>query len=287
MTLLTKFLRAYFKTGWRGSFRLTDILSKRFESLQSILIETESGSIFGDLRISSCRGLLAYPKSTSGEDLVMRKFVKRGDIVFDVGAHLGFYTVLLSELVGESGEVYAVEPNRELLNCLTKTVHLRSNIKLFPVALSKNSGKVKLYVPEDYSMASLHNWTEGIAGEVHEVDCKAQKLDDLIKEEKIPHPNFIKCDVEGAELSVFGGAIETLNCVDAPVLLFEINSSAAKAFNKTSDCYFEFLSNLEKPGYNFFEVLPDRLKEVESTSLNYANILAIPTSKLNSCKEIS
>lgn len=279
MFLLIKFLKIYYKTGWRGSFRLTDILAKRIKSLQCISIETDSGIVYADLRISTSRGLLARPESTSGEDIVMRNLVKRGDTVFDIGAHLGLYTILLSNLVGENGKVFAFEPNSELLPSLMLTVRSLNNVELLSIALSDNKGNIKLFVPEDASMASLNNWTNGIAGNVHQVNCEMRKLDDLVDEGKLPVPDFIKCDVEGAELSVFGGGLKTLNRVDAPILLFEINSAAAKAFNKTSDSYFEFLKELENPRYTFFEVLSNEIKKLESTSINYANILAVPQIK--------
>ena len=105
----------YYRTRLRGSYRLTNFLAQRLSSLQCVPIQTESGILYADLRITSSHGILANPKSDSGEDLVMRKFVKPGNTVFDIGAHLGLYTLLLSELVGEKGIVFAFEPNPELL----------------------------------------------------------------------------------------------------------------------------------------------------------------------------
>jgi len=53
MSQLTKFLGIYVRSGLRGSFRLTDFLSHRLESLQSVPIEIEGGTLYADLRISS------------------------------------------------------------------------------------------------------------------------------------------------------------------------------------------------------------------------------------------
>ncbi len=121
MSILTKFLAAYYRSGLRGSYRITDLLAGRLKSLQCVPIETENGVVFGDLRISSARGILAYPQSQSGEHLVMQRFVNKGDVVFDIGAHLGFYTLLLSNLVGPQGKVFAFEPNPELLPSLERS----------------------------------------------------------------------------------------------------------------------------------------------------------------------
>lgn len=279
MSLLTKFLAAYYRSGLRGSYRITDLLAGRFRSLQSVPIETENGVICGDLRIPSARGILAYPASQSGEDSVMRRFVTQDDVVFDIGAHLGFYTLLLSRLVGERGKVFAFEPNPELLPSLERTIAPLANVELLKVALSDREGEAGLFVPEDASMASLQDWTDGVVGAVHEVKCEMRVLDKMVEAGELPVPHFIKCDVEGAELSVFKGAVKTLDRADAPILLFELNTKAAAAFGSTTGAYFELLRSLDAAKYSFFEVTPDGVRELTSTDVEYTNVVAIPASK--------
>lgn len=287
MSLLVKFLGNYNASGWRGSYRLTDFLSKRIKSLQDVAIETENGMLYADLRISSARGILANPKSVSGEDLAMQKFVKTGDTVFDIGAHFGFYTLLLSKLVGEKGKVFAFEPNPELLPSLRKTLRSLANVELQEIALSDREGKVNLFVPEDASMASLSDWTEGIAGNVHTVACEMRRLDNLVESGKLPVPTFIKCDVEGAELSIFKGGINTLNRADAPVILFEANALAAKSFGANINDYFDFLKSLKNPEYNFFEVTAKGIEKLKAKEIKFENVIAVPKTKLTLCESVS
>ncbi len=282
MTLLTRFIAAYQRSGFRGSTRLTDFLSNRIKSLQDVPIEIEGGTLYADLRISTARSILAYPKCQSGEDIVMRQFVRDGDVVFDIGAHLGFYTLLLSKLTGNKGRVYAFEPNPELLPSLRRTMGSIENTELLEMALSDSTGEMRLFVPEDASMASLSDWTQGIAGNVHTVTCLMKRIDDLVESGKLPVPQFIKCDVEGAELSVFRGGIKTLDRTDAPVILFEVNAKAAEAFGWRTGDYFDFLESLEHPQYRFFEVSNNGIKELESVDLEYTNIVAVPGSKMDS-----
>ena len=286
MSLLTKFLGIYNASGLRGSYRVTNFLSKHLKSLQNVEIKTANGTLYADLRIYSAFGILANPKSTSGEDLVMQTFVKTGDTVFDIGAHLGFYTLLLSELAGEKGKVLAFEPNLDLLPSLRKTVQPLANVELREVALSDRAGKANLFVPEDMAMASLVDWTDGIAGNVHTVACEMQCLDDLVEAGKLPVPQFIKCDVEGAELSIFKGGLKTLNRVDAPVILFEINALAAKSFGVNTTDYFDLLESLENPAYNFFEVSTKGIEKLRSKEIKYANVVAVPEAKLVLCENI-
>jgi FkbM family methyltransferase len=286
MSLLTGLLKLYYRSGLRGSYRLTDILSHRIDSLKCVPIKTESGILYADLRNNSSRSLLANPKSNSGEDKIMRRFVRPGDTVFDIGAHLGFYTLILSELAGGSGKVYAFEPNSELLPSLKKTLAPLSNVQLLRIALSDRKGMTDLFVPEDASMASLTDWTHGTAGNVHQVACEMQRLDDLVESGQLPEPDFIKCDVEGAELSVFNGGIKTLDSTESPVIMFEVNAKAAAAFGRDTAAYFDFLEALAKPGYKFFEVAADGITELGSKNLVFTNVIAVPKTKIDLCRDI-
>ncbi|MFM9903063.1 MAG: FkbM family methyltransferase [Pyrinomonadaceae bacterium] len=281
--MLKEFLALYTRTALRGSTRLTRILSHRLPSLQSLPVETEGGTVIIDLRIASAVAILAYPKSQSGESDVMRQFVNAGDCAFDIGAHFGFYTTLLSELVGKDGSVVAFEPNPQMLPSLKKTLDLKSNVRLFDCALSDQEGTIiDLYVPEDASMASLSDWTSGRGGNVHKATCQMNILDDLVESENLRIPQFIKCDVEGAELSVFRGAVTTLDRVDAPVILFELNAKAAEAFGTTTMAYFDLLESLRLPDYKFFEVTAKGLQKLMSRDIEYTNVLAVPASKIDS-----
>ncbi|MBV9124987.1 MAG: FkbM family methyltransferase, partial [Planctomycetes bacterium] len=171
------------------------------------------------------------------------------------------------------------EPNAELLPMLRLTIERLSNVELHSFALSDRTGSVDLFVPEDPTMASLADWTDGVVGEVHHVSCKMERLDDLVEGGQLPVPQFIKCDVEGAEISVFSGALKTLDREDAPILMFELNAKAAKAFGKTTTDYFELLGSLSSAAYSFYDILKDRVSKLEVTDLEYTNILAIPAAR--------
>jgi FkbM family methyltransferase len=284
MTLLSRFIGAYYRSGLRGSNRVSDFLSHRFASLQNVPIEVDGGTLYADLRISAARGILAEPRCQSGEDRAMRHLVRPGDAVYDIGAHLGFYTLLLAELVGETGKVCGFEPNPELLPSLKRTLSEKTNVDLFEFALSDSIGTIDLFVPEDATMASLSDWTKGLAGNVYTVSCEMFTIDHLVAAEKIPTPQFIKCDVEGAELSVFMGGMKTLDRVDAPVVLFEVNAAAANAAGTTPEDYFEFFESLHAPDYTFFEVFRDGIKVLASRWMKYANVVAVPRTRLEACR---
>jgi hypothetical protein len=120
------------------------------------------------------------------------------------------------------------------------------------------------------------------------VTCHERRTDNLIAEQELPLPDFIKCDVEGAELLVFEGARQTLNRVDAPIILFEANECASRAFNFEISAAKDFLANLEAPHYCFFEVQADgKLKQLQTVNSSFLNIVAIPASKVSCWPELA
>ncbi len=66
---------------------------------------------------------------------------------------------------------------------------------------------------------------------------------------------------------------------DAPVILFELNSKAARAFGGSSQDYFTFLESLGHAKYSYFEVLPNEIKPLKCWEIEYTNIVAIPASR--------
>lgn len=256
-------------------------------SLQSVPIRAEHGFVYGDLRLPIYHGLLAGSRVVDeSEDLVMRTFINKGDVAYDIGALVGVYTLALADYVGRSGKVFVFEPNSTLLPTLGRTCRELSNAVLFPVALSDREGSTSLFVPvDDASMTSLSDWTGGVGGEVKEIVCQMQRLDDLVEREKIPLPDFVKCDVEGAELAVFRGAENTLDRAEAPIILFEINPQATMAFGAAVNEPVEFLKSFGKAKYQFYEIKHTGLVEFKDAGSLviengfFTNVVAVPADR--------
>lgn len=136
----------------------------------------------------------------SKKRILFEKSVVKGSVVYDVGANVGFYTLLASFLVGDSGKVYAFEPVPENILYLNKHIKLNnaSNVVVIEAAVSDQSGELNFKENVDSTQGSLS--PEG------SLVVKSVKLDDLAEKGSISIPQYIKIDVEGGEMLVLKGA---------------------------------------------------------------------------------
>jgi FkbM family methyltransferase len=126
--------------------------------------------------------------------------VTPGSVVFDIGAHAGFYTLLASELVGDAGKVVAFEPLPRNLAFLRSHLELNavSNVEVIAAAVSDLDGFAGFQEGPDSSTGFI---SLSGAGQV-----AAVSLDALVEQGGIPSPDFLKIDVEGAEMLVLRGS---------------------------------------------------------------------------------
>jgi FkbM family methyltransferase len=167
---------------------------------------------------------------TIREDEIIEHFTpKQGDIVIDIGAHIGRYTIIASKRVGINGKVVAIEAspsNFEMLNRNIQLNQLTNIISLNHVVYSKEA-KIKLYLPGQESGHTIYNTIiSDRATNEKFVETNANTLDYLlqsngIKQEQI---NWIKIDVEGAEFEVLKGATNVLSNSKDIALLIEIHN---------------------------------------------------------------
>jgi FkbM family methyltransferase len=167
---------------------------------------------------------------TIHEDEIIEHFTpKQGDIVVDIGAHIGLYTIISSKRVGTNGKVIAIEAdpgNFEMLNRNIKLNQLTNVIALNYAVYSKET-KIKLYLPSGESGFTKYNTivSDWANNEDKFVEVNANTLDYLlqlnqIREEEV---NWIKIDVEGAEFEVLKGATNVLSKSKNIALLMELH----------------------------------------------------------------
>jgi FkbM family methyltransferase len=256
------------------------------KSLQAVPIRFgDCPPAYVDLRDGQAHGLLRghpWPRAPweVAEQEIIRSVVSPGEMALDIGANLGLHSVLLSKLIGPTGRLHAFEPNPALLPTLHLTIAGLGNATLHPFALSDCAGPATFFVPADHQKGSLADWLKPLGGSATPVACEQRRLDDLVRDGTVPQPDFIKCDVEGAELLVFEGARSMLDQPDAPIVLFEANAYNARGFGFSLLDARDFLRALPLPRYHFFEVLETGgCLPLDTARTQHLNILAVPDSK--------
>lgn len=166
----------------------------------------------------------------SDQTQFFQKLLHEGDTLLDIGANVGYYSLVSSKLVGKSGQVIAFEPEPTNFQFLEKHIRMNrcENIKAESVAISDKNGTAKFKYGSGTGTGSLDD-----SGEL---EVKTVRLDDFCTENSIV-PNAIKIDVEGAEMSVLSGGQGTLESA-RPILFLSTHGT------EVHHACLDFLRNL-------------------------------------------
>jgi FkbM family methyltransferase len=153
----------------------------------------------------------------------MTAHVRAGTTAYDIGGNAGYLTMVLSTLVGQGGNVVAFEPDPKNVAALRHNISDNSidNVMLVQRAVSDQSHECTFAI-FDYSLVS-HIATDYTPDDAQLITVSASRLDDLVYDEDVPAPQFIKIDVEGAEDRVIRGSLRLIE-EHRPVILAEIRA---------------------------------------------------------------
>ena len=182
------------------------------------------------------------------ETKLIKKLVKKGDVALDIGAHIGYYTLLLEKLVGRSGEVIGFEPDSDNFQLLKKNVMVNgyTNTILENKAVSNTVGAVTLYRSAlSSARGNLHN-----SDNCEPVQVDAVTLDSYFEgyERGI---DFIKMDAEGAEACIMQGADSVLRKNPHMKIITEFSPTL---LTSCGDDPAEFLHILSAHGFSFYDI---------------------------------
>jgi FkbM family methyltransferase len=186
------------------------------------------------------------------ESAWVKNYLKSGMTFVDVGANVGYFTLMAASLVGTNGLVLAFEPSPYAFARLKQTVennHL-SQVRTIQAGLSDSAGVIKLFVPTslgNHNSSMIKN--EGGSP----IDVTIQRLEDYLTANDFDHIDLIKIDVEGFEPNVIRGAAKYLQAKKIKAILCEFNKYWLEANNSSPDLLLnEILSYGFKLTYGTF-----------------------------------
>jgi len=213
----------------------------------------------------------------SSEIRFVQKYLQPGMTVLDIGAHHGLYTLLSSKLVGPSGRVISFEPSPRERKQLVRNVRINfcSNVLIEPYALGKEPARSDLFVVEGSEDGCNSLRPPVVESRTSTVRVDVVTLDEIAPKLRVTKVDFIKLDVEGAELEVLKGALGLLQTAPRPVLLVEVYDIRTQPWGYEAR---EIVQFLDEQGYRWFELLTTG--SIQSIAHNLrvydANLVAIP-----------
>jgi len=210
--------------------------------------------------------------SEPGVQAALTQLVQPRMTVYDIGANVGFFSVIAARLVGPDGQVVAFEPVLKNCDQLTLNAQLNSftNVTVRCEALGNENGCATFFATHEPTLGRLKKFGAPEPGS-DEITVAVRQLDRLIIESGLPQPDLIKMDVEGAEVDVLLGASEIL-ATARPLLLIELHG--------TND---PVAILLEQQGYALY-VLGNRGSVREA--LWNAHLIAVPKERADLANEI-
>ena len=187
--------------------------------------------------------------------------------VVEIGANLGYFTKLFQALVGNNGQVHAFEPVPSTFQQLQSSLPRGSNhCTLYNLGTAKKAGEVTFHIPlNDHGQATMspHDCNTWKRREIEEVTCTVIKLDEFTPISSLAKIDFIKIDVEGAELPSLQGA-ENILRKHKPILFVEACKAWMKSFHYTPKEMDTFLTSLGYTNFKVVDSAPFTIKSIES-----------------------
>ena len=197
---------------------------------------------------------------------IVKKYVHEGDVVIDVGAHVGYYTLLMAQLVGKNGKVYSFEPDPVNFELLKKSVEINGfeNVVLIQKAVSDTTEKIKLFLGDNDS--AINRIYDAKLGDAKKsIDVESITIDEYFKENDKLF-NFIKIDSEGSEAKIINGMEKFLTKNRKLIMMTEFFPFLIK---KSGDEPNQYLKSLEKSGFSLYNILDKNEKTNKINSENF------------------
>jgi len=224
---------------------------------------------------------LIYDEFERMETGFVSRLLRRDMTVVDAGAHHGLYALLASKRVGWDGRVIAIEPSPRECERLEKHLRLNrcSNTELVRCALGEGPGEADLYLVEGFQDWCNSLRPPAVDEPVRTVRVCVRRLDDMLAELGATKVDFLKLDVEGAELSVLYGAMKLLQRESRPAILAEVQDTRTQPWGYAAREIIQFLIRMD---YQWFAIAAKgALLPISCDQETYeANLVALPVERI-------
>ena len=209
---------------------------------------TIRGGVGRGLRISLRHASADYVSGTNELPVqeALRDHLGAGDVFYDIGANVGFFSLVAARLVGSRGRVYAFEPVPFIADSVEANAARNrfGNVTVLVVAVGAETGTRELFMSSHPGGATL-SAADASADVVGTLQVPTVAIDELVAGGRARPPTVVKIDVEGAELDVIGGMARTMQTF-GPVLLCELDDAAPEGLARKLR---RFRETLEEHGY--------------------------------------
>jgi FkbM family methyltransferase len=211
----------------------------------------------------------------------VERLLQPGMTVLDLGAHHGLYSLLASKRVGSGGRVFAFEPSPREQRAFRLHLLLNRcrNVVLQELALGEKDTEADLYVVDRWAAGCNSLRPPDVPARTSLKRVRVVRLDDWLTERKIDCVDFIKMDVEGAELGVLKGASRLLERRPRSIILTEVQDVRTRPWGYGGK---DILDHLSVRGYKWFQLLPNGFVEELDVSRQVfdGNFIACPEERL-------
>lgn len=194
--------------------------------------------MYVDLRSRIGQGLYVKGEFDPGVFAPIQSALKAGGVFLDIGANVGYYSLLALDQVGPSGTVHAFEIDPRPLRCLNRTVkhYGLANLHVHAIAITNQDGTAVLSQASECGNSYVSRTGQGLA-------VPTTSIDSWIAGQSLSGIDAIKIDVEGGELPVLQGAMETLQRY-RPVLVFEAYEEYQSRSSSSTEAIHDLLTQL-------------------------------------------
>jgi FkbM family methyltransferase len=216
---------------------------------------------------------------------VLKRLVKSGDTVLDIGANVGYISLVLAKCVGKSGKVFSFEPDSKNFALLNRNIALNPDCYIKPIALavSDTHQLIRLYQAKFDFNGGAHSILPSEKHSTDFVEIEATTIDDFAQSHKLKKIDVIKIDIEGAEMKAFNGMTETLRN-SRPLIVCELCEEHQVRAGYTTQAVKKWMA--ETFDMQAFKVMESgKLKEtpIEETHLA-ENIVFVPHERVQEVK---